>query len=147
MYCAKAVITVALIAATMVLVTTMTTVAGLQRTYAANPLTAKQEFDVTVTNIMHQDIIAAVTVDGLTKTQLVPGNPPFVLLPSSKVVIFQFDRHNGATPPTPLPIKLGDEYDPCIKFTNNSQASCVRASIDSLSQPQKKTLDSKYIPS
>lgn len=145
MNCAKAVITIAIIAA--MILTTTTTTAGLQKTYASsNPLTAKEEFDVTVTNIGHRNIIVGVTIDGLTKTQLIPGNPPFVIPASTKVVLFQFDRHNGATPPTPLPIKLGDEWDPCIKFSNDTHTSCLRASIDSLSQPQKKTLDTRYIP-
>lgn len=129
---------------------------------ASNPLTAKEEFDVTVSNIMHTNILLGITVDGLIKTQLIPGNPPFGLVPTSKTVVFQFDRHTNATAPTALPIKLGDEYDPCISFynstnnrfenhtkavfQNNTNASCLRASINSLTQPQKTTLDSKYIP-
>ena len=46
-----------------------------------------------------------------------------------------------------LPIKLGDQYTACISFTSNKQKStCLTASIDSITQAQKKTLDANYIP-
>lgn len=128
-----------------------TTINGYNSAYAAvspasNPLTAEEEFDITVTNIKHNNVIVGLTVDGLTKTQTIPGNIPVIAFPTSKVVIFQFDRHSNATAPTALPIKVGDEYDPCIKFDNNTNTSCLKGSIDSVTQAQKKTLDSKYIP-
>ena len=108
---------------------------------SSNPLLDKEEFDITVSNIMHQDIEVGLAIDGVTQTHVIKGNPATVITPTSQVVVFKFDR-NGKTP---LPIKLGDEYDPCIR-TLFTKASCLRAGVDSLTQPQKKSLDVKYIP-
>jgi len=138
----KAVITVSAITIALLLTAT---IYGLKSAYADNPLTQKQEFDITVKNIKHNDIISAVTIDGLNQKFTIDGNPSVIGAPTSQIIKFTFFRHNGATPPTPLPIKLGDEYSYCISFTN-SQASCQRASIDTLTQPETKTLDAKYIP-
>jgi len=108
---------------------------------SSNPLLDKEEFDITVSNIMHQDVEVGLAIDGVTQTHVIKGNPPTVITPTSQVVVFKIDR-NGKTP---LPIKLGDEYDPCIR-TLFTKASCLRAGVDSLTQPQKKSLDVKYIP-
>ncbi len=107
----------------------------------SNPLLDKEEFDITVSNILHQDVEVGLTIDGVVQTHVIKGNPPTVITPTSQVVVFKFDR-NGKTP---LPIKLGDEYDPCIR-TLFTKASCLRSTVDSLTQPQKKSLDVKYIP-
>jgi hypothetical protein len=39
-------------------------------------------------------------IDGLTKTQLIPGNPQFAVVPTSKAAISKFARHTNATAPT-----------------------------------------------
>ena len=109
---------------------------------SSNPLLDKEEFDITVSNIVHQDVEVGLVIDGVTQTSVIKGNPPTVITPTSQVVVFKFDR-NGKTP---LPIKLGDEYTPCIR-TLFTKASCLRAGVDSLTQPQKKSLDVRYIPS
>ena len=138
----EAVITVS----AMVLALMLTaTISGLKSAHAVNPLTQKQVFDITVKNIKHNDIIVAVTVDGLNQKFTIDGNPKRIGAPTAQIIHFTFSRNNGATPPTPLPIKLGDEYSYCISFTK-SQSSCQRASIDTLTQPETKTLDAKYIP-
>jgi len=117
------------------------------QTQTSNPLLDKEEFDITVANIKHDDIKVSITIDGLKNSTIIPGNPPNVILPTSKVVVFKFDRHENAGTPGVLPIKLGDEYTPCIALASNEkQASCLRASIDSITQPQKKALDANYIP-
>jgi len=108
---------------------------------STNPLLDKEEFDITVSNIMHQDVEVGLAIDGVVQTHVIKGNPPTVITPTSQVIVFNIDR-NGKTP---LPIKLGDEYTPCIK-TMFTKASCLRAGVDSLTQPQKKSLDTKYIP-
>ena len=113
----------------------------------SNPLLDEEEFDITVANIKHDDIKVSITIDGLKNSTIIPGNPPDVILPTSKVVVFKFDRHDNAGTPGVLPIKLGDEYTPCIAIASNEdKASCLRASIDSITQPQKKALDANYIP-
>lgn len=138
----KAVITVSAI--TIALMMTAT-IYGLGTAYATNPLIQKQEFDITVKNIKHSDIIVTVTVDGLNQKFTINGNPHRIGAPTQQIIKFTFSRNNGATPPTPLPIKLGDEYDYCLSHTN-SQSTCQRASIDTLTQPEAKTLDANYIP-
>ena len=80
----------------------------------SNPLLDEEEFDITVANIKHDDIKVSITIDGLKNSTIIPGNPPDVILPTSKVVVFKFDRHDNAGTPGVLPIKLGDEYTPCI---------------------------------
>ena len=122
-----------------------TTIYGIGNAYATNPLTQKQEFDITVKNIQHKNIILAVTVDGLNQKFTIKGNPSRIGAPTTQIIKLTFSRNNGAIPPTPLPIKLGDEYTYCVSF-KNSQSSCQRASIDTLTQPETKTLDAKYIP-
>ena len=117
------------------------------QTQTSNPLTEKEEFDITVTNIKHDDIKISLTIDGLKNSTVIPGNPPNVITPTSKVVIFKFNRHEGASTPAVLPIKLGDEYTACIAFAaNEKNGSCLRAGVDSITQPQKKSLDVNYIP-
>ena len=119
---------------------TMATTAWSDGT-TSNPLLDKEEFDITVSNIMHQDVEVGLTIDGVTQTHVIKGNDPTVITPTSQVIVFKVDR-NGKNP---LPIKLGDEYDPCIR-TMFTKASCLRSGVDSLTQPQKKSLDVKYIP-
>ena len=116
-------------------------------TQTSNPLVEKEEFDITVANIKNNDIKVSLTIDGLKNSTVIPGNPPNVITPTSKVVIFKFNRHEDASTPAVLPIKLGDEYTACIAFTaNDKNGSCLRAGIDSITQPQKKSLDANYIP-
>ena len=108
----------------------------------SNPLIDKEEFDITVTNIKHDDILVSIAIDGLKNSSLIPGNPA-----ASKVIVFKFDRHEHANTPSVLPIKLGDEYTACIAFADNKrEGTCLRAGVDSITQPQKKTLDANYIP-
>jgi len=113
----------------------------------SNPLLDKEEFDITVTNIKQKDILVALTVDGLKNSTVIPGSPVLPNPTPTKVVVFKFDRHEGAGTPGVLPIKLGDQYTACISFTTNTdKATCLSAGIDSITQPQKKTLDANYIP-
>jgi hypothetical protein len=113
----------------------------------SNPLIDKEEFDITVTNIKHNDILVSIAIDGLKNSSLIPGNPANVATPTSKVIVFKFDRHENAKTPSVLPIKLGDEYTACIAFAaNKGDGSCLRAGVDSITQPQKKSLDANYIP-
>jgi len=112
-----------------------------------NPLLDKEEFDITVTNIKQHDILVALTVDGLKNSTVIPGSPILPNPTPTKVVVFKFNRHEGSDTPGVLPIKLGDQYTACISFTTNTEkATCLAAGIDSITQAQKKTLDSNYIP-
>ena len=107
----------------------------------------KEEFQISVRNIGHKDLVASLAIDGLEKKQNIDGNPSYIDAPTIQVVRFRFDRHEDAGTPGVLPIKLGDEYTPCIAIASNEdKASCLRASIDSITQPQKKALDANYIP-
>ena len=127
--------------------TLQTTQAQTLQTQTSNPLLDKEEFDITVSNIKHDDIKVSITIDGLKNSTVIHGNPPDIILPTTKVVVFKFDRHKNAGTPGVLPIKLGDEYTPCIALASNEKkASCLRSSIDSITQPQKKALDANYIP-
>jgi hypothetical protein len=120
----------------------------LQTTQAFNPLLDMEEFDLTVSNIKHENITVAITIDGAKNSTIIPGNPPNVINPTSKVVVFKFDRHENAKTPAVFPIKLGDQYTACISFTSNQgAASCITATLDSVTQPQKKAFDANYIPS
>lgn len=113
----------------------------------SNPLIDKEEFDITVTNIKHDDILVSIAIDGLKNSSLIPGNPPTTPNPTNVPVVFKFDRHENAKTPSVLPIKLGDEYTACIAFADNKrEGTCLRAGVDSITQPQKKTLDANYIP-
>ena len=113
----------------------------------SNPLIDKEEFDITVTNIKHDDILVSIAIDGLKNSSLIPGNPAGMTTPTSKVIVVKFDRHENAKTPSVLPIKLGDEYTACIAFAaNKGDGSCLRAGVDSITQPQKKSLDANYIP-
>lgn len=119
----------------------------VQAQQLSNPLLDKEEFDITVTNTKQQDILVALTVDGLKNSTIIPGTPVVPIPIPPKVVVFKFDRHEGADTPGVLPIKLGDQYTACISFTTNpDKATCLSAGIDSVTQAQKKTLDANYIP-
>ncbi len=83
-----------------------------------------EEFDITVSNIMHKDILVSVTVGDTTKTHKINGNPSIIDAPTSQIIQFKIDRDK--VNPT---IKLADEYDPCIKFSN-TESSCLQAKID-----------------
>ena len=129
----------------------VTTTNGIKSAYAnkvcgtslCNPNLDKEEFDITVQNIQHKSLDVAVTINGKTKTHHIHGNPGIIDAPTQQIIILKVPRNlNG---PTPMPIKLGDEYTPCIR-QHDSQSSCLRSSVDSLTQPQKKTLDANYIP-
>jgi len=128
-----------------------TTSNGIKPAYAAkvcgtslcNASLDKEEFDITVQNIQHKSIDVAVTINGKTKTHHIHGNPGIIDAPTQQIIVLKVPRNlNGETP---FPIKLGDEYTPCIRH-HDSQSSCLRSSVDSLTQPQKKTLDANYIP-
>ncbi len=128
-----------------------TTSNGIKPVYATkvcgsslcNPNLDKEEFDITVQNIQHKSIDVAVTIDGKTVTHHIKGNPGIIDAPTQQIIVLKVPRNlNG---PTPFPIKLGDEYTPCIRH-HDSQSSCLRSTVDSLTQPQKKSLDVKYIP-
>jgi len=112
-------------------------------TSVCNPSLDKQEFDITVQNIQHKSIDVAVTINGKVKTHHIKGNPSIIDAPTQQIIVLKFSRNLSG--PTPFPIKLGDEYDPCIRH-KDTQSSCLKASVDSLTQPQKKTLDANYIP-
>src|SRR5215831_13078235 len=112
-------------------------------TSVCNPSLDKQEFDITVQNIQHKSIDVAVTINGKVHTHHIKGNPGIIDAPTVQIIVFKFARNLGG--PTPFPIKLGDEYTPCIRH-HDSQSSCLRSTVDSLTQPQKKTLDANYIP-
>src|SRR5262249_15350507 len=45
----------------------------------SNPLLDKEEFDITVSNIMHQDVEVGLTIDGVTQTHVIKGNDPTVI--------------------------------------------------------------------
>ena len=130
----------------------VTTANGIKPVYAAksvcgtsvcNPNLDKEEFDITVQNIQHKSIDVAVTINGKVHTHHIKGNPSIIDAPTQQIIILKFARNLSG--PTPFPIKLGDEYTPCIRH-HDSQSSCLRSSVDSLTQPQKKTLDANYIP-
>jgi len=128
-----------------------TTSNGIKPAYASkvcgsslcNPDLDKEEFDITVQNIQHKSIDVAVTINGKVHTHHIKGNPGIIDAPTVQIIVFKFARNLGG--PTPFPIKLGDEYTPCIRH-HDSQSSCLRSTVDSLTQPQKKTLDANYIP-
>ena len=110
-----------------------------------NPLLDEEEWDITVSNVKQRDILVSLAIDGLKNSTVVPANPPGVT--SNKVLVIKFDRHEHANTPAVLPIKLGDEYTACIAFADKkSDGTCLRAGVDSITQPQKKTLDANYIP-
>ena len=112
-------------------------------TSLCNPSLNQEEFDITVQNIRHKSIDVAVTVNGKVQTHHIKGNPGIIDQPTQQIIVLKASRNQNG--PTPFPIKLGDEYDPCIKH-KDTQSSCLKASVDSLTQPQKKTLDANYIP-
>jgi hypothetical protein len=119
------------------------------QTQSPNPRVEKEEFDITVANVNTTAIKVSVTIDGLKNSTIIPGNPVTVppTPPTSKLVVFKFNRHENKGTPAVLPIKLGDEYTACIAFAvNEKEGSCLRAGVDSITQPQKKSLDANYIP-
>jgi len=117
---------------------------GLTNVYAET--TPKIDFIITVRNIEHEDILVGVTIDGLSQNFTIEGNPKYVSAPTAQIVKFSFPRENNEQNQTPITLKLADEYIPCISF-ENSEASCLSGKIDSLTVPQAKNLDVKYIPS
>src|SRR5262245_29846395 len=82
-------------------------------TSVCNPSLDKQEFDITVQNIQHKSIDVAVTINGKVKTHHIKGNPSIIDAPTQQIIVLKFSRNLSG--PTPFPIKLGDEYDPCIR--------------------------------
>jgi hypothetical protein len=134
-----AMITLTLIAVTIIgMIATM----GQQTVYADN--IPKIDFLITVRNIEHKDVLVSVTVIGLTKNFTIDGNPNYVAAPTTQIVNFSFPREIDSA--NLITLRTGDEYTPCISF-KNSEASCLSAKIDSLTVPQAKPLDVKYIPS
>jgi len=107
----------------------------------------KEEFQISVRNIKHDDLLVSVTIDGLTKKEKIDGNPSYIDAPTVQVVRFRFDRHEDAGTPGVLPIKLGDEYTTCAaKHSDKSKATCLRSTIDSITTPQTKNLYADFIP-
>lgn len=85
------------------------------------------------------------SIDGKTHTFTIHGNPTYISAPTVQQIVFKFPRNLGATPPTPLPIKLGDLWVACIKL-KNTQSSCFGLPVTSLTPAQKQLLDARYIP-
>ena len=56
----------------------------------------KEEFQISVRNIKHDDLLVSVTIDGLTKKEKIDGNPSYIDAPTVQVVRFRFDRHEDA---------------------------------------------------
>ena len=128
-----------------------TTTSGIQTARANGELGEgspdKEEFQISVRNIKHDDLLASVTIDGLTKKEKIDGNPSYIDAPTVQIVRFRFDRHEHADTPGVLPIKLGDEYTTCVsKQSDKSKATCLRSSIDSITTPQTKNLYADFIP-
>ena len=128
-----------------------TTISGVQTVRAngelGNGSPNREEFQISIRNIKHDDLLASVTVDGLTKKLKIDGNPSYIDAPTQQIARFRFDRHEDASTPNVLPIKLGDEYTTCVaKQKDRSQATCLRSSIDSITTPQTKNLYADFIP-
>ena len=134
----------------LVLFTAATTSSGLiSVVYAdtSNPLTNKEEFDVVVNGISHKSILVSVSIDGMNQKFTIHGNPHYISAPTVQTIVFKFARNLGATPPTALPIKIGDIWTACVGLTKDStQSSCSSLPVTSLTQPQKQLLDARYIP-
>jgi len=128
-----------------------TTISGVQTARANGELGEgspnREEFQISVRNIKHADLIASVTIDGLTKKLNIKGNPSYIDAPTQQIARFRFDRHEDASTPNVLPIKLGDEYTACVsKKHDKSEGTCLRSSIDSITTPQTKNLYADFIP-
>lgn len=140
-------IALSVLSSSVLLFSAVPSFSGLNLVYAntSNPLTDKQEFDVVVTGISHKSILVSVSIDGQTQKYTIHGNPSYISAPTVQEIVFKFARHLGATPPTALPIKLGDIWLACIKL-QSTQSSCAGLPVFSLTQPQKNSLDARYIP-
>jgi hypothetical protein len=127
---------------------TAATSSGLISVYAdtSNPLTNKEEFDVIVSGISHKSLLVSVSIDGMTQKFTIHGNPHYISAPTVQTIVFKFARNLGATPPTALPIKLGDIWTACVKLVKDTQSSCSSLPVTSLTQPQKQLLDARYVP-
>ena len=127
---------------------TAATSSGLISVYAdtSNPLTNKQEFDVVVSGISHKSLLVSVSIDGMTQKFTIHSNPRYISAPTVQTIVFKFARNLGATPPTALPIKLGDIWTACVGPFKDTPSSCSSYPVTSLTQPQKQLLDARYIP-
>jgi hypothetical protein len=134
-----AVITLAMI------VTTMIATNILQMNFAHAQGTAENlDFVVTVRNIEHKDVFVELRITGgATQNITIDGLPSYIDAPNVQIVKFTFPRESD-TPGIP-PLKIGDEYFPCVSY-EDSEASCLRSTIDSLTVGQAKSLDVKAIP-
>ena len=113
----------------------------------SNPLTNKEEFDVVVSGISHKSLLVSVSIDGMTQKYTIHGNPRYISAPTVQTIVFKFARNLGATPPTALPIKIGDIWTACVSLVKDTQkSSCSSLPVTSLTQPQKQALDARYIP-
>ena len=133
----------------LVLFTAATTSSGLiSVVYAdtSNPLTNKEEFDVVVNGISHKSILVSVSIDGMNQKFTIHGNPHYISAPTVQTIVFKFARNLGATPPTALPIKIGDIWTACVGPFKDTPSSCSSYPVTSLTQPQKQLLDARYIP-
>jgi len=105
----------------------------------------KLDFVVTVRNIEHKDVFVQLRITGGTSQNFtIQGLPSYVDAPNVQIVKFTIPRQS-TTPGIP-PLKIGDEYIPCVSY-KDSETACLSAKIDSLTIPQSKTLDVKAIPS
>jgi hypothetical protein len=128
---------------------TAATSSGFISVYAdtSNPLTNKEEFDVVVSGISHKSILVSVSIDGLTQKFTIHRNPNYISAPTVQTIVFKFARNLGATPPTALPIKIGDIWTACVSLVKDTQSSsCSSLPVTSLTQPQRQLLDARYIP-
>jgi len=103
------------------------------------------DFVVTVKNIEHKDVLVQLRITGgESQNFTIQGLPKYIDAPNQQLVKFTFARQSNTT--GILPLKIGDEYFPCVSY-QGSEAACLRATIDSLTIAQAKTVDVKAIPS
>ena len=136
----KKYIAVIILTATAILILASTKVMEGNKTYAAAD---KLDFVMTVNNIAHDNVTVTLTINGMSQNMTLTGAPDYVIAPTSAKVKFSFPRNGTGDGTTPL--KLGDEYIPCLAL-HSSESTCLSGKIDSLTIAQAKTLDVKAIP-
>lgn len=123
----------------------MITVAMPQMKFANSQKAETLDFVVTVKNIEHKNVLVQLRITGgESQNFTIQGLPKYIDAPNQQLVKFTFPRQS--TTPGILPLKIGDEYFPCVSY-QGSEAACLRATIDSLTIAQAKTVDVKAIPS
>lgn len=127
-------------------VTTLAMITAMipQMNFAYSQKAETLDFVVTVKNIEHKDVFVQLRITaGESQNFTIHGLPKYVDAPNQQLVKFTFPRQS--TTPGILPLKIGDEYFPCVSYPG-SEAACLRATIDSLTIAQAKTVDVKAIP-